>query len=140
VPPWPRPAWLVEGVHRLRFPMLWEAVQTHWRPDALGDPDPVQALTEHVQKVLVNQYREEHALPDLTEEHWPVVVDERSVQSGHPVVVDGMERPGLLLDTDPFVVGLATVLDDGRVLTAVLPRDHLPLLTVTFDSAAPLDG
>lgn len=28
VPPWPRPAWLVESVERMRYPMLWEAVQT----------------------------------------------------------------------------------------------------------------
>lgn len=138
-PPWPRPAWLVEAARRLRFPMLWEAVATHWRSGAADALDPARVLTDHVQSVLVNQYREAHALPDVVEEHWPVVVDERSVQSGHPVLVDGVERRGFVLDTDPFVLGLATVLDDGRVLTAVLPRDDLGLLTVAFDSSASLD-
>jgi hypothetical protein len=92
-----------------------------------------------VQYVLVNRYRDEHALPDLTDHPWPTLVDERSVQSGHAVLVDGVERSGLLLDTDPFVLGLAVELDDGRVLTAVLPRDDLPMLTVAFVSSTPLD-
>jgi hypothetical protein len=136
VPPWPRPDWLVAVVERMRYPLLWEAVQTHWSVDD-DRPSPTQALVRHVQHVLVNQYREGHAVAD--DDHWPVLVDDRSVQSGHPVPVDGVERPGLLLDTDPFVLGIAAELDDGRVLTAVLPRDDLHLLTVAFDSATPLD-
>ncbi|PZE91934.1 hypothetical protein [Curtobacterium sp. MCBD17_008] len=140
VPPWPRPDWLVATVERLRYPMLWEAVQTHWSAPGRTRPTAAETLVQHVQNVLVNQYRDEHALPDLTAEHtWPTLVDERSVQSGHPVLVDGAERPGLLLDTDPFVLGLAAELDDGRLLTAVLPRDELSLLTVAFDSAVQLD-
>jgi hypothetical protein len=140
VPPWPRPDWLVATVERLRYPMLWEAVQTHWTAPDLTRPTPGETLVEHVQYVLVNRYRDEHALPDLTDHPWPTLVDERSVQSGHPVLVDGVERSGLLLDTDPFVLGLAVELDDGRVVTAVLPRDDLPLLTVAFVSATPLDN
>ncbi len=139
VPPWPRPAWLIAGVERMRYPMLWEAVQTHWSVPGATRPTAAATLVEHVRYVLMNQYRDEHGLPDPTEHPWPTLVDERSVQPGHPVLVDGVERPGLLLDTDPFVLGLATELDDGRLLTAVLPRDELPLLTVAFDSAAPLE-
>ena len=139
VPPWPRPAWLIAGVERLRYPMLWEAVQTHWSVPGATRPTAAATLVDHVQSVLMNQYRDEHGLPDPTEDPWPALVDERSVQPEHPVLVDGVERPGLLLDTDPFVLGLATELDDGRVITAVLPRDELPLLTVAFDSAAPLE-
>ncbi|MDY1004140.1 hypothetical protein [Curtobacterium sp. CFBP9011] len=139
VPPWPRPAWLIAGVERMRYPMLWEAVQTHWSAPGTTRPMAAETLVQHVRYVLMNQYRDEHGVPDPTEHPWPTLVDERSVQPGHPVLVDGVERPGLLLDTGPFVLGLATVLDDGRVLTAVLPRDELPLLTVAFDSAAPLE-
>lgn len=139
VPPWPRPAWLIAGVERMRYPMLWEAVQTHWSVPGATRPTATATLVEQMRHVLMNRCRDEHGIPDPTEHPWPVLVDERSVQSGHPVLVDGVERPGLLLDTDPFVLGLATVLDDGRVLTAVLPRDELPLLTVAFDSAAPLE-
>jgi len=139
VPPWPRPAWLIAGVERMRHPMLWEAVQTHWSVPGATRPTATATLVEHVQSVLMNQYRDEHGLPDPTEDPWPVLVDERSVQPGHRVLVDDVERPGLLLDTDPFVLGMAIELDDGRLLTAVLPRDELPLLTVAFDSAAPLE-
>jgi hypothetical protein len=139
VPPWPRPDWLVASVERMRYPLLWEAVRTHWSARGLTRPTLADALVQHVQYVLVNRYRHEHALPDVIRHPWPTLVDERSVQSGHPVVVDGVERPGLLLDTDPFVLGLATELDDGRHLTAVLPRDDLLLLTVAFDSAGPLE-
>jgi hypothetical protein len=139
VPSWPRPAWLVARVERMRHPMLWEVVQTHWTAPGRDLPTPDEVLVEHVQYVLMNQYRDEHGIPDPTEHPWPTLVDERSVQSGHPVLVDGVERPGLLLDTDPFVLGLATELDDGRLLTAVLPRDELPLLTVAFDSDTQLD-
>ncbi|PZE65667.1 hypothetical protein [Curtobacterium sp. MCBD17_021] len=138
VPPWPRPDWLVATVERLRYPMLWEAVQTHRTAPDPTRPTSAETLVQHVQYVLVNQYRDEHALPELTEHPWPTLVDERSVQSGHPVLVDGVERPGLLLDTDPFVLGIAAELDDERLVTAVFPRDELPLLTVAFDSAAPL--
>lgn len=138
VPPWPRPDWLVATVERMRYPMLWEAVQTHWSRRGTTRPSPPEALVQHVQYVLVNGYRDELALPESSEDPWPTLVDERSVQSGHPVLVDGVERPGLLLDTNPFVLGLATELDDGRLLTAVLPRDELPLLTIAFDSATPL--
>lgn len=139
VPPWPRPAWLVARVERLHYPMLWEVVQTHWTAPGGTRPTPAEELVQHVRYVLMNRYRDEHGIPDPTEHPWPTLVDERSVQSGHPVLVDGVERPGLLLDTDPFVLGLAIELDDGRVVTAVLPRDELPLLTVAFDSAAPLE-
>jgi len=139
VPPWPRPAWVIAGVERMRYPMLWEAVQTHWSVPGATRPTATATLVEHVRYVLMNRYRDEHGIPDPTEHPWPTLVDERSVQPGHPVLVDGVERPGLLLDTDPFVLGLAIELDDGRLLTAVLPRDELPLLTVAFDSAAPLE-
>ena len=30
VPARPRPAWLLQRIERMRYPMLWEAVQTHW--------------------------------------------------------------------------------------------------------------
>jgi hypothetical protein len=121
----------------MRYPLLWEAVQTHWCVDGVDRPTPSEALVQHAQYVLVNEYRDEHARTE--DDRWPVLVDERSIQSGHPVLVDGVERPGLLLDTDPFVLGIATELDDGRLLTAVLPRDDLHLLTVAFDSAMPLE-
>ncbi|WIB37201.1 hypothetical protein [Curtobacterium sp. MCJR17_043] len=95
VPPWPRPDWLVATVERLRYPMLWEAVQTHWSAPGPTRPTAAETLVQHVQNVLVNQYRDEHALPDLTAEHtWPTLVDERSVQSGHPPPGRRRRTPG----------------------------------------------
>jgi hypothetical protein len=137
IPPWPRPAWLVQRVQRMRYPMLWEAVQTHWsgrREDARPAAD---LLVEHVQYVLNNQFRVEHALPPAAEQPWSELVRVSGVQHGHPVTVDGVERPGFLLDTDPFVIGIATTLDDGRVLTVAIPRAELPILRIEFVSSVP---
>ncbi|EPR75349.1 hypothetical protein ADILRU_2305 [Leifsonia rubra CMS 76R] len=37
VPPWPRRAWLIERVESMKYPMLWEAVQTSRHRDGRGD-------------------------------------------------------------------------------------------------------
>ncbi|WIB12850.1 hypothetical protein [Curtobacterium sp. MCPF17_052] len=65
VPPWPRPDWLVATVERMRYPMLWEAVQTHWSRRGTTRPSPAEALVGHVQYVLVNGYRDELAPPGV---------------------------------------------------------------------------
>jgi len=119
-PPWPRPPWLVEQVQRMRYPMLWECVRTQWsrvpsEPGAIG-----AQLTGHVNNVLINRF------PEAPE------VDERSVESGVPVLVDGDTRTGVRIDTDPNVYGVAVELDAQRSLTAVIPRDALPYLEVAF--------
>ncbi|WP_163542301.1 hypothetical protein [Occultella kanbiaonis] len=48
-----------------------------------------------------------------------------------PIRVDGQDVPGLRLDGDPDVLGLAADLGE-RILTAVLPREHVPFLRLAF--------
>jgi hypothetical protein len=44
---------------------------------------------------------------------------------------DREEVPGMRIDTDPDVFAVGASMGD-RILTAVIPRDHLPYVTVTF--------
>jgi hypothetical protein len=119
-PPWPRPQWLVEQVRRMSYPMLWECVRTRWtrEPDEF-DSVPSQ-LAAHVNHILANRFE---GAPE---------VDERSVETGIPVVVDGSTRGGFRIDTDPHVYGVGLELDAGAVLTAVIPRDALSYVEVAF--------
>lgn len=130
----PLPPWFDEARAMLRFPRLWEAVQTYWRPE--DAPSPAERLIAHAEYVLSNRFREQLGLQEGPE-LWASPIPPAALQP-HDVVVDGAARPGLLLDTDPFVLGLATGLEDGRVVTVVVPRDELPLLTLELVSDAPV--
>jgi hypothetical protein len=117
--------------------MLWEAVQTHWSSQPSATRSAAELLVDHVQYVLNNQFRAEHALPPMGEHSWVELVSVQGVEHRRPVRIDDVEREGVLLDTDPFVVGIGADLEDGRVLTAVIPRADLPLLQMAFVSSAP---
>jgi hypothetical protein len=130
----PLPPWVHEARRMLRYPRLWDAVQTHWtRPDA-ERPAVAERLLAHAEHVLTNSFREQLGLKPM---EWVSAIPTAALQP-HPVVVDGVERTGLLLDTDPLVLGLAAALDDGRVLTAVVSRDALPLVVLQFASDVPV--
>lgn len=103
-PPRPRPPWLVEQVRRMRYPMLWECVRTHWcrRPREFDSAPAL--LVAHVNDILVNRFQQ--------------------------VGVMGDDAPHDL--ADPQVYGLGVDLDAQTVLTAAIPRDALPYLEVTF--------
>ena len=62
VPPWPRPAWLVESVERMRYPMLWEAVQTTWHREETERSTLDSLLVQHTNHILMNQFREQLGL------------------------------------------------------------------------------
>jgi hypothetical protein len=131
-PPWPRPRWLVEQVDRMRYPMLWECVRTRWCRDRDPSDDARLALLGHVNHVLLNRFP-----PDVAPSHMDSVVDARGVEPGSPVVVDGVARDGVRLNTDPDVYGLGVDLGAGGVVTAVIPRDALRYLHLAF-AARPL--
>lgn len=120
----------------MRYPMLWEAVQTHWSAPGAASRPAADRLVEHVQYVLTNQFRVEHALAPMTGQPWAELVSIQGVEDGYPVIADAIERPGFLLDTDPFVIGIGATLDDGRVLTVALTRAELSLLQIQFVSFA----
>ncbi|MEI3848238.1 MULTISPECIES: hypothetical protein [unclassified Microbacterium] len=54
VPPWPRPAWLVESVERMRYPMLWEAAQTTWHREETERSTLDSLLVQHTNHILMN--------------------------------------------------------------------------------------
>ena len=132
VPPWPRPAWLVEQVARMRFPQLWEAVRTTWHRDPSEHFSVRTLLVEHVNHLLMNLYQQE---PGLSSSNWdspaPTVTD-RMVNDRVSVLVNGIQVPGVEVDADPFVYGIGAELPGGGVMTAVLPRAELKHIQIQF--------
>jgi hypothetical protein len=136
-PPWPRPPWLVEQVRRMRYPMLWECVRTHWCREP-REPDSVPALlVAHVNDILVNRFQPTWVVGDDRPAGLAKPVDRRSVESDVRVLVDGTAREGFRIDTDPQVYGLGVDLDAHTALTAAIPRGALTYVEVTF-SARPV--
>lgn len=131
VPPWPRPAWLIEYVERMRYPTLWEAVQTTWHRDESEYTTLAHLLVHHANHILMNHFREELGL-GLHDWDSPALISERVVRDGVDVVVDGLTVTGAEIDTDPFVYAIGTNLRSGGILTAVVSREHLPYLDLKF--------
>jgi hypothetical protein len=131
VPPWPRPAWLVESVERMRYPMLWEAVQTTWHRGETGHSTLSALLVQHTNYILMNQFREQLG---VSVHDWssPALTSEGVVRRGVDVLLDGAVFSGAEIDTDPFVYAVGAKLPSGGTLTAVVPREHLPYLTLAF--------
>ncbi len=63
--PVPRPAWLVERVERMRYPMLWEAVRTTWHRVPSELSAPARLLVEQANHILMNRFRTELGLGDV---------------------------------------------------------------------------
>jgi hypothetical protein len=116
---------------QMRHPMLWEAVRTTVPLDPDGPwATPEQALVQHLEYVLINQFRNERVRGGLPGDLLGPVT-EPAVEHGVPVLVDGVARDGMRVDTDALVVGLGVAFED-RVLTAVFARAELPYLETTF--------
>ena len=127
------PPWLVRQLDRLRRPVLWDAVHTHWAAFDRADEelDLADLLTAHVDHVLQNRFRAEHGLGDPTVEPWRPLAHAAAVH-GAAVAIDGVVVDGATIDTDAWVVGIGTPLRDGRAMTAVVPRALLDLVTLEF--------
>ncbi|MET3175117.1 UNVERIFIED_ORG: hypothetical protein ABIB52_002979 [Arthrobacter sp. UYCu721] len=132
VPPWPRPAWLVEQVERMRYPQLWEAVRTTWHRDSSERTSVRSMLVDHVNYILMNQYRHELELSNNPWDQPAPAVTDLTVNGQVSVLVNGVEVPAAEVDTDPFVYGIGAELAGGGVVTAVLPRAELKLIQVQF--------
>ena len=126
-----RPAWLIEQVERMRFPMLWEAVWTTWHrdPSELSVP---RILIEHTNHILMNRFRKELGLGDIAADRFAARLTERAVNSLATVTVDGFEMPAFEIDTDPFVYAIGAELNAGSVVTAVVPRDDVEYVQIAF--------
>ena len=131
VPPWPRPAWLIERVEMMRYPSLWEAVQTHWYREESEWSALELLLNQHANYILMNQFREELGLSAHDGEA-PTLLPERRATRPIDVSIDGETVPGIEIDTDPFVYAVGAKLASGGTLTAVVAREHLPFVTVEF--------
>jgi hypothetical protein len=131
-PPWPRPAWLVEQVRRMRYPMLWECARTRWNREPSAFDTVQTQLAAHVNHVLINQFRSTRAVGEDPPYELDSPVDERCVETAIPVVVDGITREGFRIDTDPHVYGVGVDLDVRTTLTSVIPREALPYIDVAF--------
>lgn len=129
------PVWIARHRDRMRFPTIWEAVDTHWFAPNETDPassrDPGGLLVSHVDHILRNQFRGENGHDGSAAERGQHLIQHDAVtKSG--VIVNGQAIDGVMIDTNPFVLGLAAELVDGRVLTAVLPRNLLELVVLEF--------
>ncbi|TXN28137.1 hypothetical protein [Lacisediminihabitans profunda] len=90
---------------------------------------PQSTLVDHANHVLTNTFREERVRggfpgeldSPVTERHIDYVA----------VSVDGIDVPGMRIDTDPHVFAVGAALGD-RILTAVVARDHLQFVTLAF--------
>lgn len=131
VPPWPRPDWLVAQVESLWRPHLWEAVRTTWRRDP-SPTDLAQQLVHHADHILINRFRTELSLPDgpPVTDGWRV--SRSAVNDRVSAVVDGVRMPASEVDTDPLVYAIGAQVEPDLVVTAVIPREHLPLVDVAF--------
>jgi hypothetical protein len=130
--PVPRPAWLIEQVERMRYPMLWEAVRTTWTRDMSKFSAPSRLLVDHANHILTNRFRDELGLSDEGADRFAAPLAERTVNTRTTVTVDGIETHALEIDTDPFVYAIGVQLTASTVLTAVVPRDDLGYVRLEF--------
>jgi hypothetical protein len=132
LPPWPLPPWLLEARRRMRYPTLWEAVRTT-RVDPRRRQEhetPEAVLVHHVNHILRNAFRDERV---RGAHHGELLgaATKRAVEHGVPVTYGEASLVGLRLDTDAQVFGAGVDLGD-RLVTAVVPRGHLPQLRLAF--------
>jgi hypothetical protein len=132
VPPWPRPVWLVEQVERMRYPLLWEAVRTTWHRDPSELSAPRRVLIDHANYVLMNRFREELGLGEISSDRFAARLTERAVNDRMSVRVDGVEKPAIEIDADPYVYAIGAEIGAGTVVTAVVPRDELDYVRIEF--------
>ncbi|GLK15682.1 hypothetical protein [Herbiconiux flava] len=142
--PHSRPAWLLETIERMHYPLLWEAVRTTWHRTPTEFSAPPTLLVAHAHHILANRFRAELGLaPALTDQrpthpaHSADLLTERAVRPRPPVDVDGELRPALEIDTDPLIYALAVPLTPTSTLTAVVPRADLPHVTLAFARRTP---
>jgi hypothetical protein len=138
-PSWPLPAWYLRQLDLQRYPMLWEAIRTSWHRDA-GEQSIDEALVDHTNYVLMNQFRVQRGLDGSFGSLPPAPdVTAASVQRGATLRVDGVDRPAVRIDTDPHVFAIGVPVDDTLV-TVVINRDelqHLALEVVTRGRETP---
>ena len=87
---------------------------------------------DHVNHILVNQFGGSYPSSPIEKPDSHPLVDERSLESGFTVAINGAEVGGFRIDTDPDVIGIGADLGADGLLTAVIPRDELRLIQLAF--------
>lgn len=136
--PRPRPAWLIEMIERMRYPMLWEAVRTTWTRDPSEFSTPSRLLMDHANHILMNRFRTELGLGDMGVDRFVSPLTEKAINREAVVTVDGVETPALEIDADPFVYAIGAELSSDTVLTTVVPRDELAYIRLEFSQRRPV--
>jgi hypothetical protein len=126
------PEWMMKQRELMRFPMLWEAVMTT-RTSEEGWQTPESTLVGHVNHILTNSFRELRVVGGIPGE-LDSPVAERHIEAV-TVPIDGVDVPGMRIDTDPHVYAVGAALDD-LILTAVVAREHLPHISLAFTTRA----
>ena len=116
----------------MRYPQLWDAVRTSWHCDQSELSSLNSVLLDHVNYILMNQYREQRGLSSNSWDFTEPAVTTRTVNNTVTVIVDGTETSAAAIDTDPFVYGIGTHMASGGVMTAVLPRTELDRIQIGF--------
>jgi len=124
----PLPDWMMERRELMRYPMLWEAVVTTRKTDAEWQT-PESTLVRHVNHVLMNTFREQRVVGGIPGE-LDSPVTERHIQPA-TVPIDGVDVTGMQIDSDLNVYAVGADLGD-RILTSVVSRDHLSMVTMAF--------
>jgi len=132
----PIPDWIVQRRHLMRFPTLWEAVTTTRVRDAAWQT-PASTLVDHVNHILTNSFREERVVGGFPGELDSPVTEQHIENS--QILIDGVEVPGMRINTDPHVYAVGASMGD-RIITAVVARDHLPYVTLGFTTLSRASG
>ena len=116
-----QPAWFLQGLQDARYPVLTDAVATI-APESGDQRTTAEHLADHINHVLINSIdsrrrRGAEGIPTL----------DGGVRGRHAqeasLWIDDNTAPGLVIDSDPDVIGWAVRAGEALVLVA-LPRDR----------------
>jgi hypothetical protein len=133
-PPWPRPAWLLETVQRLRYPQLWEVVRTTWHRNTSEYSYLSHQLAAHANHILMNRFPDELGLHpgSLADRTWQVPAS--AVNPEATLEIDEREVSASEIDADPLVYAVGAQLSPAVVVTVVLPRVDLPYIFLALQT------
>jgi hypothetical protein len=132
-----RPPWMLRAIERMRHPFLVDVVHTNWTAPGREPVGSIDDLVQHMNYILNNLYRDDYHGQHEDFTQWVHVIATHDVQDGYAVTVDGKQRAGVIVDTNPHILGLGVQLDN-RTMTAVVPREYITMIDLDFASKLPL--